>query len=330
MSGSATNERFDAVRFEQRLQRRLRKSAMLARPVVLRGLLDDADVASVFAYAREIQSCLEDGTVVIKKDGDDESWPPDPAADEREDDEDGVPADGDESTDHGEEEAALEPGSDAWLAEQMRLSRLMDPQNFDLASQDPAETPAGESAADENTFADYRVSGANWVRLSESHRKYWLHHGGVMRDGVWRSFAEVCPMVHFKLTQAMLDSGLQESVWRCADIGAGDGRRELSVRCVEFHEYSAGGDLTDPGHIDVGSALTLSVQLSESLPRHCGGRFTTTDPSGTVVVHELERGDAIVFCSESVHNVQKLTCGIRNSLVVEMWADGENWVDRHH
>ena len=97
--------------------------------------------------------------------------------------------------------------------------------------------------------------------------------------------------------------------------------------CVEFHEYSAGGDLADPGHIDVGSALTLSVQLSESLPRHCGGRLRR--PIRRLVVHELERGDAIVFCSESVHNVQKLTCGIRNSSS-SRWADGENWVDRHH
>ena len=92
----------------------------------------------------------------------------------------------------------------------------------------------------------------------------------------------------------------------------------------------AGGGLPDPGHIDVGSTLTLSLQLSDPVPRRDGGRLTTTDASGVVTTHELDRGDAIIFCSESVHNVQTLTAGTRNSLVIELWTCAENKVDRHH
>ena len=32
-----------------------------------------------------------------------------------------------------------------------------------------------------------------------------------------------------------------------------------------------------------------------------GGRFSTTEADGAVRAHELRRGDAILFCSETVH-----------------------------
>ena len=43
-------------------------------------------------------------------------------------------------------------------------------------------------------------------------------------------------------------------------------RPPLFVRCVEFHDYQTGAGLIDPGHIDVGSTITLSVQLSDPGP----------------------------------------------------------------
>ena len=88
--------------------------------------------------------------------------------------------------------------------------------------------------------------------------------------------------------------------------------------------------LVDAGHIDVGSTLTLSVQLSTPGPPTDGGRFTTTDANGEVQTHELGRGDAVLFCSETMHNVAMLTAGKRNSLVVELWTDPPNRIDRSH
>jgi thiamine pyrophosphokinase len=80
--------------------------------------------------------------------------------------------------------------------------------------------------------------------------------------------------------------------------------------------------------VPVGSTLTLSVQLSEPA-QQLGGRFTTTSANGQVNFHELARGDAVLFCSECVHNVTTLTQGCRNSLVIELWTEPPNHIDRH-
>ena len=79
----------------------------------------------------------------------------------------------------------------------------------------------------------------------------------------------------------------------------------------------------------MGSMLTLSVQISPpEAPKH-GGRFTTTHVSGVVSTHELRCGDAVLFCSETVHNVSTLTHGTRNSIVIELWTEPPNAFDRH-
>lgn len=70
------------------------------------------------------------------------------------------------------------------------------------------------------------------------------------------------------------------------------------------------------------------MQLTSPEPSEHGGRFTTTDSEGVTTVHELERGDAILFCSETVHNVTTLTNGQRNSLVIELWTGAANRRDR--
>ena len=106
------------------------------------------------------------------------------------------------------------------------------------------------------------------------------------------------------------------------------GPRALSVRCIELHLYTAGGGLTDPGHNDLGSVLTLSVMLSDPGPSERGGRFTTTDALGNTTAHELQKGDAILLCSETVHNVTTLAAGERNALVIELWTGKTNRRDR--
>ena len=158
-----------------------------------------------------------------------------------------------------------------------------------------------------------------WVRYGDAHEAHFLHHGGVMHDDVSRTLAEACPR---------LFEGLIARVRQEADESAlcsNDSFDKLSIRCVEHHKYSAGGGLTDKGHCDAGSTITLSALLSD----HCeGGRFSTTDERGVVTVHDLRRGDGLLFCSEMVHNVSKLKSGVRCSLVIEWWARRPNRRDR--
>lgn len=102
-------------------------------------------------------------------------------------------------------------------------------------------------------------------------------------------------------------------------IGAGaeeDPSMDL-VRTVELHHYGPGGGLTTPGHRDCGSELTMSVLLSDS-ELVLGGDFVTYD-KGVPIAHQMNRGDAILFNSMSLHNIATITSGIRKSLVVELW-----------
>jgi predicted 2-oxoglutarate/Fe(II)-dependent dioxygenase YbiX len=98
---------------------------------------------------------------------------------------------------------------------------------------------------------------------------------------------------------------------------------ELSIRCVEFHTYTAGGGLMSLVHRDRGSVLTISVLLSS--PAACeGGEFITWTRDGTrdgteKVHHGMQRGDGIFFHSEKTHNVEMVTSGRRHSLVIELW-----------
>lgn len=283
-------EKFLSERMAQRLARRLRRSAHFAAPLVLRNLLTEEEIKRIFEYVEELGVCMESATRGRDAQGDDAGH-----------------YDEDSESQGMDEAPAPEPGSAEWLAEQVRLSALMNPVNY-------------ETVADEHPAA--------WVRCSSNHEKLFLHHGGPMADGTWRTFAQALRETHEKLVGVMKGAtNLRDSMWRAPDSGFSE-RPALNVRCVEFHRYATGGELIDPGHIDVGSTLTLSVQLSP-LEQQQGGRFTTTDPSGRLIEYDLQRGDAILFCSETVHNVQAITGGSRNSLVVELWTDPPNKLNRH-
>ena len=284
----------------QRLRKRLHKSIGLLPPLIYKGLLTEEEVMAVYRYVIE----LKDGASAERCE----------AAPREEEDEEA----------EGEEEEGPEPGSDAWLAEQMRLTAQLQSANFE------EEEEAVATASDE-------PKAARWVRCSSSHEKLYLHHGGCMHDGKWRSFAEECPLLLVKLLEVMHDSNggqkLADSSFskeeRAGEERDLSRRPPLHIRCIEFHDYKPGGALMDPGHIDVGSTLTLSVQLSPPGPPEAGGRFLTTDgASGVQTAHELQRGDAILFCSTQVHNVSPLNEGVRNSLVIELWTEGANRVDR--
>ena len=55
--------------------------------------------------------------------------------------------------------------------------------------------------------------------------------------------------------------------WHGAEVAAA-----LSLRCIELHTYQAGGGLLDIDHRDTGSAVSMSILLSEAVDME-GGRF---------------------------------------------------------
>ena len=66
---------------------------------------------------------------------------------------------------------------------------------------------------------------------------------------------------------------------------------------VDLHStYVQSGALMDRGHRDKGSVLTMAVLLSDSAATE-GGKFMTWKADGvTPLLHDMERGDAILFC----------------------------------
>ena len=134
------------------------------------------------------------------------------------------------------------------------------------------------------------------------------------RDG-W--VAREVPALLDRLVRAML-----AHAWWCERDAS------LSVRCVELHTYGVDASLPNPGHRDRGSAVTMSVLLSEP-SRHEGGVFVVWDRHGRPVEQALEQGDAVVFHSERAHNVSPVLSGERHSLVLELWTGTANSLDRN-
>ena len=172
------------------------------------------------------------------------------------------------------------------------LRRLFD------ATDVAAVLAAGATAARRYPRAvKFEDEGHEDVTGSDAHEVLYLH-----RDGFFaREYAALCE----RLTAAM----------RAALPRA----QRLEVRCVELHTYGVGGGLTIPDHRDLGSELSLSALLSDARAFD-GGRFVTYDAAGAPVVHELDRGDAVVFASDQVHHVATVSRGERRALVVELWA----------
>lgn len=172
------------------------------------------------------------------------------------------------------------------------LRRLFD------AADVAAVLAAGATAARRYPRAvKFEDEGHEDVTGSDAHEVLYLH-----RDGFFaREYAALCE----RLTAAM----------RAALPRA----QRLEVRCVELHTYGVGGGLTIPDHRDLGSELSLSALLSDARAFD-GGRFVTYDAAGAPVVHELDRGDAVVFASDRVHHVATVSRCERRALVVELWA----------
>ena len=135
---------------------------------------------------------------------------------------------------------------------------------------------------------DTALSVAYDVAYSDSHTALSLHRAGFFQNN-WTIVAE-------RIVSAMCSAG-------CVGCLTEDGV-PLKVRCVELHTYTLGGSLLNPGHRDSGSTLTISILLSEPSDFE-GGEFVTWRGGGRFpVVHDtLCRGDAVLFHSEKLHNV---------------------------
>ena len=119
------NERFLEERMQQRLKRRLRKAAHLPPPVILRGLLGEEDIKAIFDYIDEVRHGVRHALDDLGEENPEE------------DDDDGP-----------------EPGSDAWLAEQMRLTAKLS-----AAYAEEEIDPADELPVDEGAGLPQLVAG---------------------------------------------------------------------------------------------------------------------------------------------------------------------------
>ena len=153
------------------------------------------------------------------------------------------------------------------------------------------------------------VPRAHHVRYSKEHIVLYLHRDGLLQ--------EQQPTLWGKLLRTMRE---QPGVWY-------DAYALLQVRCIELHTYSVGGGLLQPGHRDHGSELTISILLSDPAEMQ-GGEFCTFSEERDVVAHALGRGDAVMLHSCRAHNVAQVTRGVRQSLVIELWKEPTNVLDR--
>mmetsp|Transcript_22967 Transcript_22967/g.54973 ORF Transcript_22967/g.54973 Transcript_22967/m.54973 type:complete len:243 (+) Transcript_22967:183-911(+) len=161
----------------------------------------------------------------------------------------------------------------------------------------------GQRASDITTLRSALDRTAHDIAFNDEHVALYLHRDSHLQQAQ--------PVLVRKLLDTMRS---QPGEW--GDLAP------LNVRCIELHHYAVGGGLVTPGHRDNGSKLTMSVLLSEP-DEFDGGEFVTY-ADGMPIHHELERGDALLFESERLHNVCPVTRGMRRSLVIELWARPEN------
>lgn len=171
-----------------------------------------------------------------------------------------------------------------------------------------------------------------WIPIHDAgkgHTILYLHAGQAAGRGVL--YRSECA----ELLQGLV--GRMRSSDPRASLAPGELARDLSVRCVELHRYGVGGSLMARDHRDTGSSLSMSVLLSEPSTVG-GGEFVTWeagrrrdawDEGDEPVEHRLSRGDALLFRSEDLHNVTPVTSGVRQSLVIELWAKQPTDVDRY-
>lgn len=105
----------------------------------------------------------------------------------------------------------------------------------------------------------------------------------------------------------------------------------VNYRVAEYHTMRShlggkptGGGLLTKRHVDQGSLLTIDILLTDPAEID-GGVLQTLEADGTLLSHEWERGDALVFLSHKYHCVSQLTRGTRQVVVCELWQGTENY-----
>mmetsp|Transcript_43795 Transcript_43795/g.99010 ORF Transcript_43795/g.99010 Transcript_43795/m.99010 type:complete len:279 (-) Transcript_43795:121-957(-) len=164
-------------------------------------------------------------------------------------------------------------------------------------------------------------------RVQEHHRAGKVERGskGETRVvGVWRTtylhtddlFRQTLPALHDRVVRAFWEAD-EKGGW---GVLAGKDASRLNLRTVEFHEYGRGGQLSDPGHYDAGSLITLDVMLAEPGVDFEGGGLLTPNQDGSVSSPaRFGKGDAVCFVSHKRHNVAPVEGGRRRVLVAELW-----------
>ncbi len=137
------------------------------------------------------------------------------------------------------------------------------------------------------------------------------------------AFEQNLPYLHARIRDAALE--VDRLHWNStADIA------NVNFRVIEHHTMQSTldgqptrGGLHTQRHCDQGSLITVDIILTDPMSIE-GGTLQTLEPDGTLLDHEWEKGDALVFLSHKYHCVSELTRGTRNVLVCELWQGTEN------
>jgi len=151
------------------------------------------------------------------------------------------------------------------------------------------------------------------------------NQAAAFRTGAWETsylstggcFGREAPELRQKLIAA-LTAVSEAQGWRWLR----ESSHKVNVRCVEYHVVEPGGSLNFPNHYDAGSLVTIDVMLSDRRD-FAGGHFQTLEADGSMLVHDFDRGDAVVFVSHKPHCVAPVTAGQRCVLVMEVWEGDE-------
>ena len=150
-------------------------------------------------------------------------------------------------------------------------------------------------------------------------------------DGTWLvtffntagAFERMLPELHSRIREAAL--AVDREHWNVTADAA-----HVNYRVVEYHTMKADldgeptrGGLHTKRHCDQGSLITVDTLLTDPTEID-GGVLQTLEADGTLLSHEWQRGDALVFLSHKYHCVSELTRGTRNVLVCELWEGTEN------
>jgi hypothetical protein len=139
------------------------------------------------------------------------------------------------------------------------------------------------------------------------------------------AFERLLPELHAKLRRAVADVDAAQGWGLLARLPPD----EWAVRCAEYHQMGPSRGLSDPGHYDTGSLITVDVMLSRPGVDHEGGELCTRKADGTDLEHRaFGQGDALVFISHKPHFVRPVVRGVRQVFVVEFWR-GEARVCPH-